>query len=228
MPRRYLKHQSKILTIPNGYDLDDFTQIEKTKEDCFTIAYLGNLYMYRQRDRELLLRAISELIREGHLKPNAIRLRFVGVSGDKAETSMRALVGRYDLGTVVDVIPWVPRQQALEIMVRSHVLLVLAENQPLQIPGKVYDYLAAGSTILALTGEGATADLAHDSDRIIPVAPNDHETLKKTLRRLYLEHREMRRPLPSGPVAPLPPAKYNRRNLAEHLAALLNAACPRP
>jgi hypothetical protein len=42
---------------------------------------------------------------------------------------------------------------------QSHLALLLAPNQPYQIPAKVYDYMGAGTKILALADEGATCDL---------------------------------------------------------------------
>lgn len=72
---------------------------------------------------------------------------------------MNALIAQYGLTNMVEILPWIPRPLAIEMMARSHVLLLHAEDQPLQIPGKIYDYLGAGSDILAITGDGAIADL---------------------------------------------------------------------
>src|SRR6185295_7369510 len=47
-----------------------------------------------------------------------------------------------------------------EEMAKDFALLLVATEQPLQIPGKTYEYLAAARRILALTDrDGATADL---------------------------------------------------------------------
>jgi hypothetical protein len=44
-------------------------------------------------------------------------------------------------------------------MAKDFALLLVANEQPLQIPGKTYEYLAASRRILALTdNDGATAD----------------------------------------------------------------------
>ena len=48
-------------------------------------------------------------------------------------------------------------------MQRSHLALLLAPNLPYQIPAKVYDYLAAGTRILAIAEEGGTADLLRET-----------------------------------------------------------------
>ena len=74
------------------------------------------------------------------------------------------LAEQYDLNGVVEVMPFIPYKKALKVIKKSHIVLLLAANQPLQIPAKTYDYIGAGSRILALTGEGATADLIHETD----------------------------------------------------------------
>jgi hypothetical protein len=46
---------------------------------------------------------------------------------------------------------------------QSHLALLLAPNQPYQIPAKAYDYMGTGTKILALAEEGATRDLIHSA-----------------------------------------------------------------
>jgi hypothetical protein len=72
-------------------------------------------------------------------------------------------------------------------MAEDFVLLLVANAQPLQLPGKAYEYLAAGRRILALTDhDGATADflkgmqgcnVAHGPDEV-----------RAALEQLYAEH----------------------------------------
>jgi hypothetical protein len=69
------------------------------------------------------------------------------------------LVRELGLTSLVSFSSPVPRQVALEQMARQWLLLLLANDQPLQIPGKVYEYLATGRRILAMTeASGATAE----------------------------------------------------------------------
>ena len=41
----------------------------------------------------------------------------------------------------------------------ANVLLVVQPESPLQIPGKIYEYIAMGRPLLLIGGEGATANL---------------------------------------------------------------------
>ncbi len=46
------------------------------------------------------------------------------------------------------------------LMSEQYVLLLLANDQPLQVPGKVYEYVASGRRILAMTErDSATGDV---------------------------------------------------------------------
>ena len=53
-----------------------------------------------------------------------------------------------------------PRTQVRQLIRDDFVLLSFANDQPLQVPGKTYDYLATGRRVLAVTEhDGATADV---------------------------------------------------------------------
>lgn len=221
---KYPRHASKVITLTNGYDPDEFATIPPQKAERFTISHVGTLHVYGRRDPKPLLRAAAELIQEGAVDPANFRLRFVGVHPE-AGRSLSPAIARYGLTPNVDLVSWVSRHTALEIMVQSHALLVLADQQPLEIPGKVFEYLAAGSDILALTEDGATADLLGETGRGLVVAPDDPAALKAALLTLYRRHGTR----PNGGLGRrVPPPKYSRRNLTRELAHLLDRVVTRP
>ena len=63
------------------------------------------------------------------------------------------------LAGVIRIIGPVAHREALAWMRRADLLCLFAQGQREQIPAKVFEYLAAGAPILAITGEGATGDL---------------------------------------------------------------------
>jgi hypothetical protein len=149
----------KFAFIPNG--IATATTVRKPKYDVFTIAYTGSLYV--GRSPEPVLAAVALLMREGRLPPDGCRVRLVGQCGMVDGVPTQALIDRYGLGSIVEVQDPVPYRQALEIVCRSHLALLLAPNLPYQIPAKVYDYLGAGTRILAIAEEGGTADLLRET-----------------------------------------------------------------
>jgi hypothetical protein len=146
----------KFVFIPNGLvrrrDLPP-----PQKFDVFTITYTGSLYV--GRSPEPVLAAAAQLIQGGRLAPGALKIRLVGqcsvINGMPTETVVR----KFGLESVVEVSGPVPYEQAFQLVRNSHLALLLAPNLPYQIPAKVYDYLAAGTRILAIAEEGGTSDM---------------------------------------------------------------------
>ncbi len=69
-------------------------------------------------------------------------------------------LARLRLSEMVKLHPPVPRTHVRRLIRDDFVLLSFANAQPLQVPGKTYDYLATGRRILAMTErDGATADV---------------------------------------------------------------------
>jgi len=219
---RYPLDKHKMFTLPNGFDLEEFDGIPREKEKKFTISYLGSLYWHR--DPELVLRALSELIGEKQINPSNVMVRFFVPPGEASKV-LNAVIPKYGLCGIVETGPWLPRRYALEVMVRSHVLLLLAEDQPLSIPGKIYEYLGAGSEILAITRDGATADLLRETGTGIVVSPDDYLGVKAKIKGLYVKHlRADQHNRESSVVGNVPPTKYNRKCLTEELARFLEKA----
>lgn len=183
LARRHPAYGHKVYALPNGYDPDDFASVPRQKAKRFTISYLGTLY--RNRDPEPVLCAVSRLIEKGLIARNRLMLRFVGDCENAAGKPMRALIDKYSLDGNVELSPWLPRESAFEVMMQSHVLLLLAENQALMVPAKVYDYLATGADILALTEDGATADLLRSTGKGAVLLPDDHRDIERSIENSY-------------------------------------------
>jgi glycosyltransferase involved in cell wall biosynthesis len=226
---RFPQVPDKFAAIHNGYDPEEFLGIATEKEKLFTISYLGSLYHHR--DPEPFIHALSELINAGEIPRDGIVVRFVGQCDETKGVPLQTVAAKYGLSENIEILPWLPRQQALEIMARSHVLLLLAEDQPLQIPGKIYDYLGVGSDMLAVSGEGATADLLAETAAAVLVRPGDQEALKSAIKGLYYKHLSSRQEGRQSPLRSTETVdKYTRRHLACALSQLLekvSSECPR-
>ena len=147
---------AKFVYIPNGIR-DTRVAAPATKYDQFTICYTGSLYV--GRSPEPVMQAIARLRDEGKLPARGIRLKLVGQCGTIDGVPTAAVVAKYGLQEFVDVEGPVPYAAAFEMVQRSHLALLLAPNLPYQIPAKFYDYLAAGTRMLAIAEEGGTADV---------------------------------------------------------------------
>jgi glycosyltransferase involved in cell wall biosynthesis len=151
--------RERFVVIPNSIDTQRFAGTRPADRYVpLTITYAGSMYF--DRSPEALFRAVSTLIDDRSIDPRAIRIKLLGRCDTSRNRSTAALVRQYGLQRVVELVGPVPYPEALEIMQRSHLLLVLApERHRLVVPAKVYDYLGSGSSLLAIAEAGATADL---------------------------------------------------------------------
>jgi glycosyltransferase involved in cell wall biosynthesis len=213
-------HPGKFVTIPNGYDQEDFAKLEGTAPtppmDQFVITHTGSID-YNRTPRQLFL-AVRRLIDRGAVSLGQIRLQFIGNCTVAEGQPVHDMAEEYGLGEVVHLSPPIPHAEAIRAMEASHLLLVLAHDWILQVPAKTYQYLRAGRPILALAPEGATADLIKRSGAGVVVHPNDVDGIALCLER-YLARFWERRPLLGAD--PQFVAGFDRRQLTAALSSLL-------
>lgn len=203
---------SKFQVIENGYDENLFTEIKKSNVDNprFTLLYSGGLYP-NGRDPIPLFIAISELIKEGRLDPKQFKLNFRG-SGDGQNYSI--LLTELNILPLVEFLPPISHMESLQEMMDSNALLVLQgkifDNQ---IPGKVYEYIAANLPILGLVGEnGATESLLNKFSHAYTSPETDIEKIKQALVKVASH----------GMIKKSDITHYSRKKQSLSLAKLLN------
>lgn len=215
--------RTKFVTITNGFDdwMGDDAPVAAS-----TVSSGGRLeggavnlwhfgMVYGQRDPVALLRAVKELDDEGAVGAGKLRLRFVGgwsVTNPESNSMARELEERGLLARE----PQIAHDECMRQMRLAPVLLAIQPSSPLQIPAKLYEYLAVGRPLLIVGGEGATAALV-ERHRLARCCPNRVTDLKQLLREL-LEHPNLRVPDPSGR------APFHYRELTRNLAARLDEA----
>jgi glycosyltransferase involved in cell wall biosynthesis len=210
---RRFEPRGRVVTISNGCDFDDFAGLEYVPGDRLRITHTGSFF--GKRDPRPFLTALE---RSG-LDVNA---RFVGDfrSVDKEWAQARGLADR------IDLIPYAPRQQALELQRDSDVLLLLIPDAGGRgkgvLSGKVFEYLAAERPILALVPpDGAAAELIRETGAGVVAPPDDVDAIEAALRELHERFAN------GGLEAPvIPPAtrhRLSRRARAEELAEVLRA-----
>ena len=138
-------HNRKSRLIRNSYDEESFEFSPLAHYDQFTIAHVGSIYAFRNVDP--LFEAISVLARVSKIDDSMFKLMFVGLN----DKSLQEKIIKFGIERFVEIKGMVSHRQAIEIMLRSHLLLLvkgLGENSGSQIPGKLYEYLASGNQIV--------------------------------------------------------------------------------
>ena len=170
----------RVLT--NGFDPADYDaswtanggfDTRQPPRTVFTIAHAGAFY--GRRTVEPLITALAEACRSGEIPRERIRLELIGALRPGRDRERR-LVHEAGLEGVVSVLPSVPHSECLRCLAQADALLLVQTDAPLCIPGKVFEYIAIGKPILALTGEGATRDLVETESLGVcldPAAPRE-------------------------------------------------------
>jgi glycosyltransferase involved in cell wall biosynthesis len=154
---------TRFFSVMNSIDPELLAGGEAEKYSRFTITYAGSLYY--GRTPEPLFRAVHRLLASGEIKATDIRINLIGECRYSNGVETGTLVRDYGLEEIVDAPGVVPRIRALDIMRRSHLLLVLAPaNHKLLVVAKLFDYLASGSRMLVIGESGPTRDLVLQGD----------------------------------------------------------------
>ncbi len=143
----------KIAVIPNGYDEADFENTDAVHNEVFTITYTGTISMNYRIDQ--FIEAVS-LLPDG--VKEQLKIRFVGNVPDEIIN----LFNRKNLGSMVEVLGYIPHQQAISQMAGASILLLAIPDSPDNkgiVTGKFFEYLAAQRPILAIGPLGGDVDI---------------------------------------------------------------------
>lgn len=172
----------KIATILNGYDEDDFRGRFRNAFESdapLVFLYAGTLYM--GRDPSPLFRAIAELFDCGDLRRSEIKLNIVG-NIEYDDSRLRHLINTLKLDNTVSIESPVPRDQYFDRIINTDALILMqSESAGPQIPGKTYEYLATGNSILGLLSDGATKEYIRNYDNVFIADPHDLRGIKECI-----------------------------------------------
>lgn len=116
------QYNTNTQLIFNGYDEQVFVP-KDVQTEVFQIAYLGKLYSTKLRDPRLLFAALQELLAEGQIAENELRVLFH--IDEKAKEPLTELATEYQISPVVDIQGYIPRAEIVSVMHLSSILLVL-------------------------------------------------------------------------------------------------------
>ncbi len=209
----------KVMQLPNGFNPDRYRPYrQQEKYRRFTITYAGSLYF--GRTPEPLFEAIKALIDAGTIRPEQIGVKLVGQCDRIEGRATEAVISCYALEGVVDLIPPVSYDEAMTIVAKSHLALLLAPDQPYQIPAKVFDYFGVCTPVLTFAGEGATADIVRSTRTGEVFSPNDIDGIAAFLASTLSSSVAADRPQASANLKAL-----DIRHIVSTLAMQLNDIC---
>ena len=211
----FLKNKSEV--IMNGFDPDDFKNLKRYPlQRKLKIVHTGSLYGLRS-PRHFLF-ALHKLVQEKPVLRKLIEVQFVGNYGKEAPV----IVNKLGLNDMVQCIRYVPHEKCLELMVNSHVLLLIVATEGAKtsgiVTGKLFEYLFSGKPILAIAPkENIAANIVQSAKAGIVVSSNE-EAIKKAITELY-EKWAKGKLVATTEMAEI--NKYNRKVLTRKLAEIL-------
>lgn len=213
LQRRYpFLTDDRISVITNGFE--DFMPAEGVDpSSALTITHAGTLNL---RNPKALLQAAIRLIERGVVPAEKLRLVMLG-GIEVPDPELPGVMAHPALQNVVQILPRMPYREAIKVQQRSDVLLLLQPNDfPLQIPRKLYEYIAFRKPILGIAAaESATARMIRNH-QLGMVVDDEPEAIASALESLYRqwERGGMEVPATQGEA-------FRNRNLSARLEAVL-------
>ena len=165
--------RGKIVWLPNGFDLESIPAKRPEPFPGLGIAHVGT--MYGKRDIIPVVHALAEFLeRNPAARSDGTKLRLAGnIEGTRPADLKRAVQER-KLEPYVELLGVVPRAEALDILLRSRVCIVLAQGQMVEIPAKLQEAIGAGipAVVLAPAGSASVAE----AERIGAIHVDERQT----------------------------------------------------
>lgn len=219
--------KSRFAYIPNGCDLEDFpppdAEMEKRDPPVFSIVHTGLVPPWGawNRDPSGFFRAVSRLRAKDYAFRDDVRIEFTGT----LPAPHREAVEKYGLTDVVEEHGHLPHARFRQLLWDASLLLAINYNNfSTLIPGKIYEYWAAGKApILLLGARGAASELIAEHGIGFHTTPDDVPGIEAILRNTYAAHRR------GDPIVINRDAieEYDRKNLSLQLDSLLNSLIKR-
>jgi hypothetical protein len=218
---------SKFAVVMNGFDgLEWQEAVESLRQDTpgaadgprkFRITYAGELYM--KRNPAPLFRALRFLIDRGEIGRNEAIVELIGSCKSSEGRSIADIISEAGVEECVVTPGRLGHSETLRRLLQSDLLLLLAEELVVQIPGKTFEYLKTRRPILALTGEGAVATLLRRTGGAWVVNPNDQPGVINAVRECY---RLWKYGLPAPAPDQMIVESFDRRKTTGRIAELLD------
>ena len=202
--------------ITNGFDTDDFDQVQKVRTEKFTIRHTG--IVDELRDPRPFMLALKSVVEANAGMKDDVNVEFIGnVNSSFKEFVKNDMV----LSSITKFTSTIPHKELLQLYGQTDLLLLVLGHTALapgNLPGKFFEYLASRITIMAIGPvEGDAADVLKKSNAGEIFERSDKDGMEGMLRRHYDLWK-------SGDVVSTTDASlFTRKKLTDQLIGILEA-----
>jgi glycosyltransferase involved in cell wall biosynthesis len=173
--------EHKCATVLNGFDEAQFPPLDAvpvSRPNGRPLTFFHGGSLYKGRNPRTLIRAVGELIRDGRIHPEALRMRFFG-KADIDVNEIRKTMDDLGMSEVASFSGPISATDYTSAILESDVLVLLqSEGASVNIPAKAFEYLATGNRIFVLTGKGSTRNFMKDFDHVWLAGIEDSDGIK--------------------------------------------------
>lgn len=144
-----------VVCFPNGIDPEQVPPRDGSAVEQGSIAYVGTLYA--GRNLSSVCAAMRRLLSDRPEAAATLRLNVAGPMESPHRRQLQDDIAAAGLTSVVKIHGLLPRVKALELLSRSHLALVLAQDQPMCVPAKLYESVGLGVPALVIAEETSAA-----------------------------------------------------------------------
>ncbi len=214
--RRY--PNKDIIVLKQGYDSDDFKEIDQKAVEKDKIIFLYSGLFYGDRNPGVFLESIAQLVKERPELKNKIKLHFQGGLNKDTQKLIREL----QLGGLLVDYGYVNHKNAVKNIAKADVLWLIVghkKNAEFVTVGKMFEYIGSKKPILALTPIGATTNLLEKYGAYYHAEPYDKNGVTEALKLIIEDFEYNKLPIPNEEFI----KKYDRRYITGKLVDILNS-----
>ena len=244
---RFPELRARLVTaIPNGFDSADFAGPAPARDDAaFRIVHAGYLHTglglrlreagrlrralggyepgldILTRSHVVLLRALARVLERAPEERRRIELHLAGRLSD---ADRAAIASEPEAAGLVRAPGYLSHDETLRLVCSADLLFLPMHDLPAGrrtriVPGKTYEYVAAGRPLLAAVPDGDARDLLERAPAAVLCRPADEAGMAEAILAQLARSR-------AGEPAPQPDreflARYERRRLTEQLAGVFD------
>ena len=185
--RSFLKRCSflkpdRVHTITNGFENYIKPVRLGSRSKVFTITHAGSLYF--SRNPKPLLEALCKIVNSGRIAANKIKLLLLG-GIEIQDEDLEKLLSEEPISKIVESTPRIAHSEALHRQLASDALLLIQPGFPLQVPRKLYEYMAMRLPVLAITEPNSATARIVDNYHLGYVVQNDSYLIEDAVMSLY-------------------------------------------